>query len=101
MCANALALVDRIEGHAAIDTVKYPGIGFVIGLTFKTEEMAEQFIDDCPAIFASTSFGGIHTSAERRARWGDAVSDGFVRLSVGCEPTDALLLAIEATLETL
>ena len=101
MCANALALVDRIEGHAAIDTVKYPGIGFVIGLTFKTEEMAERFIDDCPAIFASTSFGGIHTSAERRARWGDAVSDGFVRLSVGCEPTDALLLAIEATLETL
>lgn len=101
MCANALALVDRLEGHASVQSVKYPGVGFVIGLTFETEQIAERFIDDCPAIFASTSFGGIHTSAERRARWGDEVSDGFVRLSVGCEPTDALISAIEATLETL
>lgn len=101
MCANAQAIVDRIEGHTAIESMKYPGIGFVIGLTFATETLAEQFIDDCPVIFASTSFGGIHTSAERRARWGDEVSAGFVRLSVGCEPTDALVAAIEATLETL
>jgi len=101
MCANAEALVDRLEDHAAIQALKYPGIGFVIGLTFADEAQAERFIDDCPAIFASTSFGGIHTSAERRARWGDAVPDGYVRLSAGCEPTDALVSAIEATLESL
>ncbi|MEC7289558.1 MAG: cystathionine gamma-lyase, partial [Pseudomonadota bacterium] len=65
------------------------------------EATAERFIDDCPVIFASTSFGGIHTSAERRARWGDHVPDGFVRLSVGCEPTAPLLASIEATLATL
>ncbi len=34
--------------------------------------------------------GGVHTSAERRARWGDAVAPGFVRLSVGCEPVEEL-----------
>ncbi len=101
MCANAQALADTIDGHGAIEAVKYPGVGFVMGLTFSSESIAERFIDDCPAIFASTSFGGVHTSAERRARWGDEVSDGFVRLSVGCEPTDALMAAIEATLETL
>ena len=101
MCENALALIDRIDGHRAIKSLKYPGVGFVIGLTFDSEGTAERFIDDCPAIFASTSFGGVHTSAERRARWGDNVAEGFVRLSIGCEPTDALLTAIEATLETL
>ena len=101
MCANAAALVERLDGHSAIRTLKYPGVGFVVGLTFEDEAAAERFIDDCPAIFASTSFGGIHTSAERRARWGDDVDDGFVRLSVGCEPGEALIAAIEATLDTV
>ena len=38
----------------------------------------------------ATSFGGVHSSAERRARWGgDRVSAGFIRLSAGCEdPAD-------------
>jgi len=101
MCESAGALVDRLEGRRQLKSLKYPGIGFVIGLTFESEAIAERFIDECPVIFASTSFGGVHTSAERRARWGDDVAEGFVRLSVGCEPTEALILAIEATLETL
>ncbi|MEM7328730.1 MAG: PLP-dependent transferase [Pseudomonadota bacterium] len=101
MCANAEAILDRIESHAALEAVKFPGIGFVIGLTFTDETKAEAFINDCPAIFASTSFGGVHTSAERRARWGDDVPEGFVRLSVGCEPTAQLVDAIEDSLNAL
>lgn len=101
MCETAAALADRLDGHRALKALKYPGIGFVLGLTFEGEATAERFIEACPVIFASTSFGGIHTSAERRARWGDEVADGFVRLSVGCEPTEALIQAIGATLETL
>lgn len=101
MCANAEALVAAVDGHAAIQTLKYPGMGFVMGLTFESEAKAEAFINDCPAIFASTSFGGVHTSAERRARWGDNVPAGFVRLSMGCEPTEALISAIEASLAAL
>ena len=101
MCANAEALVAAVDGHAAIQTLKYPGMGFVMGLTFESEAKAEAFINDCPAIFASTSFGGVHTSAERRARLGDNVPAGFVRLSMGCEPTEALISAIEASLAAL
>ena len=101
MCANAAALVEMMEDHKAIETLKYPGMGFLIGLTFEKEAKAEAFINECPAIFASTSFGGVHTSAERRARWGDNVPDGFVRLSVGCEPTEALITAIKASLNAL
>ncbi|GAC1614803.1 MAG: hypothetical protein NVS4B11_00770 [Ktedonobacteraceae bacterium] len=34
----------------------------------------------------------MHTTAERRARWGsDAIPEGFIRLSVGCEDTQDLL----------
>lgn len=101
MCANALAVLDICEAHSAIEAVKFPGMGFVIGLTFANEAKAERFINDCPAIFASTSFGGVHTSAERRARWGDDVAEGYVRLSVGCEPTQALVQAFEANLAAL
>ena len=50
---------------------------------------------------AATSFGGVHTSAERRAKRGDAVPPGFVRLSVGCEPVEELWQAIEASLDKI
>ena len=64
--------------------------GFLIGLTLPGEQAAEAFIDRCALIQPATSFGGVHSSAERRARWGDAVAPGFVRLSVGCEPVEEL-----------
>ncbi len=104
MCSNARELYHRLAqkvGQSKLEKLKYPNIGFVMGLTFADTETADRFINDCPAIFPSTSFGGIHTSAERRARWGDDVPGGYVRLSVGCEPQAALIEAIEASLATL
>lgn len=117
MCDNAEALANLFYSHKAVQSVRFPGLandpsyrtasaqmirpGFVIGLTLADEDAAERFINDCPAIFPATSFGGIETSAERRARWGDDVPASYVRLSAGCEPTDALLGEIAATLDTL
>ena len=49
----------------------------------------------------STSFGGIHSSVDRRARWGDPVADGFARLSLGIEDTDDLLSDIDQALGPL
>ena len=46
-------------------------------------------------LIESTSFGGIHTSVDRRARWGDPVVDGFARLSAGIEDTDDLVADVE------
>jgi cystathionine gamma-lyase len=47
----------------------------------------------------STSFGGVHTTAERRARWrGDDVPEGFVRLSAGCEDGDDLVADVSGAL---
>jgi cystathionine gamma-lyase len=49
-------------------------------------------------LIAATSFGGIHTSVDRRARWGDPVADGFARIALGIEDTDDLLADIERAL---
>ena len=47
-----------------------------------------------------TSFGGLHSNAERRARWGsDAVADGFIRLNAGIEDAPDLLADLERALE--
>ncbi|WP_025031383.1 cystathionine gamma-lyase [Nitratireductor aquibiodomus] len=116
MCTSAEIIAARLADHPAIRSVRYPGLagdpshalsktqmlrfGSLIGLTLGSEEKAEAFIDTCPLIEATTSFGGVHTSAERRARWGDDVAEGFVRLSVGCEPTETLWQAIDAALKT-
>lgn len=94
MCANAKVIYDALGAHAPQLNPKYPGVGFILGLNFENAAAADRFIESCAAILPATSFGGVHTSAERRARWGDDVSEGYVRLSVGCEPTEALKAAI-------
>lgn len=102
MCSNAVALQAAIDvGRSPLQSLTYPGIGFVMGLTFDTAGTAERFIDTCPLLLPATSFGGVHSSAERRARWGDDVSEGYVRLSVGCEPEDVFIEAILQALHDL
>ncbi len=115
MCTTAETIAPRIADHPAIHHVRYPGLpgdpahnlartqmlrfGTLIGLTLENETIAERFIDGCNLLQPATSFGGLHSSAERRARWGDAVAPGFVRLSVGCEPAEELWKAMKASLD--
>lgn len=117
MCTSAATLAERLAGHPAVISVRYPGLetdpahelasaqmarfGTLIALTLASQEKAEAFIDGCELVQPATSFGGLHTSAERRARWGDAVAPGFVRLSVGCEPTEELWRALARALDSL
>lgn len=117
MCTSAMILAERFAEHSALVDVVHPGLeshpnrdlikrqmlraGTLVGLTFSDGSTAERFIDRARFIVPATSFGGVHTSAERRARWGDEVADGFVRLSVGCEPTEALWADMAGALEQL
>lgn len=51
---------------------------------------------------AATSFGGVHSTIDRRAQWGaDAVAPGFVRLSCGIEDTDDLVSDLADALAAL
>jgi cystathionine gamma-lyase len=117
MCGNAEALAPLLADHQKVRQVRFPGLpqhpghavaksqmlhyGMVIGLTLSDKISAEKFIDGCKLIRPTTSFGGLHTSAERRARWGDQVAEGFVRLSVGCEPLEQLWKEIKNSLDEL
>lgn len=117
MCRTAELLAGRLEDHPAVLSIRYPGLkshpdhalatrqmtrfGSVLGLGFADAETAERFIADSSFIVPTTSFGSVHTSAERRARWGDDVAEGFVRLSIGCEPAAALWNELRRALDSL
>ncbi|KIC40685.1 cystathionine gamma-lyase [Ruegeria sp. ANG-R] len=117
MCSSAQVLAERLAAHPAVKHIRYPGLpgdpahtlaaaqtarfGFLLSITLDSEAKAEQFINACPLLRPATSFGGVHSSAERRARWGDAVDPAFIRLSVGCEPLEELWQAIEASLKAV
>ncbi len=117
MCRSAQKIAERLSSHPMLRAMRYPGLsadpshqlatrqmarfGFLITMTLADEEAAERFINGCDLLRPATSFGGVHSSAERRARWGDAVPAGFVRLSVGCEPVDALEADLRQSLDCL
>jgi len=117
MCDNAEAIAARLAEHPNVRRVTYPGLaahpahalacrqmrrfGALIGLTLTDRDAAERFIGGCRFVRPATSFGGVHTSAERRARWGDAVAEGFIRLSIGCEPLAALWDDLKRSLDRL
>ena len=53
-------------------------------------------------ILPATSFGGVESTWERRARWpAETAPAGLIRLSVGVEPAADLITDIDHTLEVL
>ena len=107
-CKSALEIARFLATQPEVVHVRYPGLpqdpayalasrqmkryGSVVSFVLKGKTQAEHFLNACRLVLQATSFGGVHTTAERRARWGgDAISEGFLRLSVGCEDTQDLL----------
>lgn len=105
---NAQAIAEYLAARTEVLTVRYPGLptdpahtiakrqsqlfGPVVSFVVADQGHAERFLQSCQLVYEATSFGGIHTAAERRARWGgDKIPDGFIRLSAGCENTEDLL----------
>jgi len=71
-------------------------------MTLSSVEHAQQFLDACTLVTQATSFGGVHTMAERRGRWGtDDVPDGFIRFSAGCEDTGDLVADVLQALDSV
>jgi cystathionine gamma-lyase len=115
-CRNALALATMLRGHPAMRSVRYPGLpddasysvanaqmrrfGGLVAVEMADAAAVHALVARSDLLVASTSFGGIHTSVDRRARWGDPVSDGFAMISLGIEDTDDLLADVERALRT-
>jgi len=117
-CANAAAIAELLVAREDVGGVRYPGLpsdpahelaarqmsrfGTLVSFDLGSRERADAFLSAADLITQATSFGGVHTSAERRARWGqDEVPDGFIRLSAGCEDRADLLADIERALAEL
>ncbi|MGW2589118.1 cystathionine gamma-lyase [Streptomyces sp. NPDC001515] len=114
-CANALALAQALLAHPAVSGLRYPGLptdpshatasrqmrrfGSVVSFVLPDKETAERFLLSLRLVEDATSFGGVRSTAERRARWGgDAVPEGFIRFSVGAENTADLVADVERAL---
>jgi cystathionine gamma-lyase len=99
---NARAVAEALQGRDDVTDVRWPGIGPLVAMTMSSVEHAEQFLDACTLVTQATSFGGVHTMAERRGRWGtDDIPDGFIRFSAGCEDTDDLVADVLQALDAV
>jgi cystathionine gamma-lyase len=109
---NALALARALSEHPGVADVRHPGLGDPVAaaqmsafgplvcFTLPSAEVAQRFLDACTLVAEATSFGGIESTAERRARWGtDDVPEGFIRLSAGGEDTMDLVADVLAAVD--
>ena len=103
--ANAKTLVTRMQNHAKITKVRYPGFGAVISFEIDgNAENAEKVCESSRLITHATSLGGVESLWERRRRWAaesPSVPEQLIRLSVGCEHVDDIWQDIEQALASL
>jgi cystathionine gamma-lyase len=100
--ANARALAEALAERDDVAGVRWPGAGPVVAMVLASADRAQAFLDACTLVSEATSFGGVHSTAERRARWGtDDVPEGFVRFSAGCEDTADLVADVLAALDAV
>jgi cystathionine gamma-synthase len=120
--ANALAIAEFLSQHPRVRAVYYPGTtastydlakaqmpnGFGPLLSFElaardggpgTAEDGDAVVAAARLIVPSTSFGGVESNWERRARWaGETAPPSLIRLSAGIEPAADLITDIEQAL---
>jgi cystathionine gamma-lyase len=113
--ANAAAVAALLASRPDVASVRWPGlptdrsfalastqmrrIPGIVGFDLGTAERVGAFLSASRLVFAATSFGGLHTTADRRAQWGDDTTPGFLRLSCGVEDAADLVADIAAALD--
>jgi cystathionine gamma-lyase len=114
---NAAAVAAVLAGHPRVVSVRWPGLpddpSYVVAarqmrrmpgvVTFTLPSAADvaRLLSATKIVTAATSFGGLHTTADRRAQWGDDTPEGLVRLSCGVEDTADLVADLTAALDRI
>src|SRR5262245_19012066 len=113
---NAMAIAEFLASRSDVRGLRYPGLpndpsyqiasrqmkfyGPIVSFELASRKQAEKFLASCELVLEATSFGGVQTTAERRARWrADDVAEGFIRLSVGCEDAHDLIADVKQALD--
>ncbi|CCH89838.1 putative cystathionine gamma-lyase [Modestobacter italicus] len=116
--ANAAALTELLAAHPAVSGVRWPWRPGDPSYALATTQMlrpngivsaeladaaaVQRLVAGSRLLLAATSFGGVHTTIDRRAQWGgDAVPAGFVRFSCGIEDTADLVADLTSALAAL
>jgi cystathionine gamma-lyase len=117
-CENAQRIAEFLTTRQEVVSVLYPGLlthpgheiaakqmryfGPVLSFLLRDKSAAETFLAKSRLLTEATSFGGVATTAERRARWGgDAIAEGFIRMSVGCEAVEDLIEDMAQALDAI
>ena len=122
---SAMAIARHLTGHPRVAAVHYPGVdkstaeltrrqmsrgsgpllSFEVapgGVLSDSAGAADKVVASSRLIVPATSFGGVESTWERRARWpAEAAPAGLIRLSVGVEPVADLITDIDEALEVL
>jgi cystathionine gamma-synthase len=97
--ATARVLAERLAGHPAVATVRYPGFSFLISFDVPDGDAAGRVERAVEVIENATSLGGTRSKLEARHRWeGDRIPAGLIRFSVGLEDPDELWADLEHAL---
>lgn len=129
-CAGAQAVAAFLEKHPAVDKVFYPGLkshpnhiiakkqskgfGGIVSFTLKndTEEAAIEFVTQTKLFKLAESLGGIkslvshpanmtHKSIPAAKRKAAGVADSLIRLSIGLEDAEDLVVDLEQAFEKI
>ena len=112
---SAMGIADSLAAHPRVTAVHYPGLrpsaaakaqlprGFGPVLSFElagTAADADAVVAAARLVVPATSFGGVESTWERRARWpGETAQETLIRLSAGIEPLEDLLTDIHTALD--
>jgi cystathionine gamma-synthase len=99
---SAGEIARRLEGHDAVEVVRFPGFGGLLSFDVAGGADAARALERrLTRIENATSLGGVTSTLEWRGRWeGDRVPPGLLRLSVGLEPVDELWTDLEQALRS-
>jgi cystathionine gamma-lyase len=116
--ANAAAVAEVLASSPAVGGVRWPWRpqdpsyevatrqmlrpNGVVSAELSDEAAVQRLLTASELWTAATSFGGVHSTIDRRAQWGgDDVPPGFVRFSCGIEDTVDLVGDLTAALAAL
>ena len=100
--ANAAAIAARLQGHPALERLRYPGFGSIIAIEVHGGLQGAETVAAQVRLWThATSLGGVESLIERRRRHPaepSTVPENLLRLSVGIEDIEDLWRDLEAAL---
>ena len=108
---NAQRLVDWLQHQPRIKKVLYPGFGGMLSFTLDADlQMTQRFVASTEIFTLAESLGGVesligipavmtHASVPADVRKSIGIEDGLIRISVGIEHIDDLILDLTLVMQ--